>query len=87
MEKKLHLFVVTQNATVFDADVKYVNAPTPSGSLGILYGHTPMVCALTRGVLRCAYAGEEGAVIEVSGGILEVSDNVVTVLAKDARVM
>lgn len=87
MEKKLHLFVVTQDATVFDADVQYVNVPTPSGSLGILCGHTPMVCAVAKGVLRCAFAGEDGAVIEVAGGILEVSDNVVTVLASDARIL
>lgn len=87
MEKKLHLCVVTQDATVFDEDVQYVNVPTPSGSLGILHGHTPMVCAVAKGKLRCAYSGEEGAVIEVSGGILEVSNNIVTVLAGDARVM
>lgn len=86
MEKKLRLCVVTQDATVFDSDVNYVNIPTTNGSLGILTGHCPMVCSVGRGVIRCGFVGEGGAVIEVAGGIAEVSNNTVTVLATDAKV-
>lgn len=85
MEKKLRLCVVTQDATVFDSDVNYVNIPTTNGSLGILTGHCPMVCAVGRGAIRCGFVGEGGAVIEVAGGIAEVSNNTVTVLATDAK--
>lgn len=86
MEKKLRLCVVTQEATVFDEEVNYVNIPTLNGSLGILTGHAPMVCSVGRGGIRCGFVGEGGAVIEVAGGIAEVSNNVVTVLATEARV-
>lgn len=86
MDKKLRLCVVTQDATVFDADVGYVNIPTTNGSLGILTGHAPMVCAVGRGAIRCSFGNEDGAVIEVAGGIAEVSNNIVTVLATDAKV-
>lgn len=86
MEKKLRLCVVTQDATVFDSDVGYVNIPTTSGSIGILTGHCPMVCSVGRGVIRCAFAGEGGAMIDIAGGIAEVSNNTVTVLATEARV-
>lgn len=86
MEKKLRLCVVTQDATVFDSDVDYVNLPTTNGSLGILTGHSPMVCAVGRGVIRCAFAGEGGVMIDIAGGIAEVSNNTVTVLATDAKV-
>ena len=44
METKLHLCVVTQDSTVFDETVSYVNLPTVSGSVGILTG-TPPWCA------------------------------------------
>ncbi len=87
MEKKLHLCVVTQDSTVFDEAVSYVNLPAAFGSVGILTGHAPMVCALGRGRIRCGMGDEDGAVIEIGGGIAEVSENVVTVLASDARVV
>lgn len=86
METKLHLCVVTQDSTVFDETVSYVNLPTVSGSVGILTGHAPMVCAIARGRIRCGMGEDSGAVIEVGGGIAEVSENVVTVLTSDARV-
>lgn len=86
MDKKLRLCVVTQDSTVFDSEVKYVNLPTPYGSVGILTGHAPMVCAVGKGAIRCGFLGESGAVIDISGGIAEVSDNVVTVLAQSASV-
>ena len=46
-----------------------------------------MVCAIARGRIRCGMGEDSGAVIEVGGGIAEVSENVVTVLASDARVV
>lgn len=86
MDKRLHLCVVTQNSTVFDSDVEYVNIPTTVGSVGVLTGHAPMVCAVARGSLKCSLGGGKGAVIELGGGIAEVSDNTVTVLVSDAEI-
>ena len=39
MENKLHLCVVTQDSTVFERNVSYVNIPAAFGSLGVLGGH------------------------------------------------
>ena len=102
MENKLHLCVVTQDSTVFERNVSYVNIPAAFGSLGVLGGHAPMVCAVSRGQVRCAFDEDGAAVIEVGAGrraqqrvgqpeaygagIAEVADNVVTVLVADAKV-
>ena len=60
MENKLHLCVVTQDSTVFERNVSYVNIPAAFGSLGVLGGHAPMVCAVSRGQVRCAFDGDRG---------------------------
>ena len=86
MENKLHLCVVTQDSTVFERNVSYVNIPAAFGSLGVLGGHAPMVCAVSRGQMRCTFDEDGAAVIEVGAGIAEVADNVVTVLVADAKV-
>lgn len=85
MEKGFRLSVVTAEATVFEGEVSYVNLPTGFGSVGILYGHAPMLCAVGAGVLRCT--AEEGSVrIRVGEGIASVKDGEVTVLVGSAQI-
>lgn len=85
MENKLRLCVVTQEETVLDSYVSAVNLPTAFGSVGILSGHAAMVCAVTKGVLRCTYADGREERVLLGAGIAEVADNEVTVLVADAR--
>ena len=47
MEKLFHLYVVTPDSTVYEADVSYVNLPTPYGSLGVLAGLAPAARAMS----------------------------------------
>ncbi len=47
MKNGIHLCIVTQDKTVFERDVSYVNIPAAFGSLGVLRGHAPMVCAVS----------------------------------------
>lgn len=87
MENGIHLCIVTQDSTVFERDVSYVNIPAAFGSLGVLRGHAPMVCAVTRGVVRCTFDENGAARIEVGSGVAEVSDNELTILVSDAKVL
>lgn len=83
---KLHLTVLTSTETVLDRRADYVNLPLPYGSLGILGGHAPLLCALGKGVLRCT--GEEGAArVLVNGGVADVQQNEVTILASSAQLL
>jgi F-type H+-transporting ATPase subunit epsilon len=82
----IHLHIVTAEATVFDRRVNYVNLPQSYGSLGILRGHAPLLCALEGGVIRCT--GEEGAArIRVGKGVADVADNEITVLVSAAEIL
>ena len=47
MENMIHLSVVTADGVALDTQVSYVNIPTGSGSVGVLHGHAPMLCAVS----------------------------------------
>jgi len=54
-----------------------------TGSLGILRGHAPLMALLGTGTLRIDH-GREQKSFTVSGGFLQVVDNIVTVLSESA---
>jgi len=76
----IHCQIVTQDKSLFEGPVDIVVAPGTEGELGILPNHTPLLTTLELGVIRLRHAGGEEA-FTISGGILEVRPDVVTVLA------
>jgi len=72
--------IVSQDKSLFSGDVDAVIAPSTTGEIGILPDHAPMLTTLDIGVLRVRM-GEDEEAFTISGGVLEVSANIVTVLA------
>lgn len=79
-----HLSVVTGDATVLDTEVLAVKLPTSFGSVGILARHAPMLCAVSRGELRCTLPDGTGVRVRVSEGVACVDNNELTLLCADA---
>src|ERR1044071_5649577 len=80
----LQLEVVTPERRVLSEPVEAVVAPGLGGELGILPGHTPLISQLQTGVLSYT-AGGKTLQLHVSGGFIEVKDDVVSVLAEVAE--
>jgi F-type H+-transporting ATPase subunit epsilon len=79
------LRIVSPEGNIFKEDVEFVVLPGEElGELGILPNHAPLIAALKPGVIRYT---KDGAVkkIAISGGFVEVGDNLVTVLAETAE--
>jgi F-type H+-transporting ATPase subunit epsilon len=76
--------IVSQDRLVFEGEVDIVVAPGADGEMGILPHHTPLLTTLKPGVLRVRLQGQEQA-FAVSGGIMEVRPDIVTVLADAAE--
>lgn len=72
--------VVTQDKSLYEGPADLVLAPGSEGELGILPNHAPLLTTLSMGVIRIRHAGEE-EVFTITGGVLEVRPDVVTVLA------
>ncbi len=86
MADRIHLKVVTPGGVALEQETNYVNLPTPEGSVGILYNHAPMLCAVGAGRLKCRFEGGELSV-SVSGGVASVQDNELTVLTEKAELL
>lgn len=75
------LSVVTPEKVVFEQDVRSIIAPGSEGYLGVLTDHAPLITALMAGELTVADVNGKRNEYAVSGGFLEVSGNIATVLA------
>ena len=87
MADKIKLSIVSQEGTTLERQVSYVNIPTPFGSVGILSGHAPMLCAVEAGILRCSFGEGETGRVKVGSGIADVARNEVTLLVSSAEIV
>jgi F-type H+-transporting ATPase subunit epsilon len=75
-----HFDLVSPEKLAFSGEVDQVDIPGVEGDFGVLAGHAPVVAALRPGILTIASGGTHQKVI-VLGGLAEVSDKGLTVLA------
>lgn len=80
----IHCDIVTQERTVYSADVDAVNLPGSEGRLGILPNHTPLLTTLGFGEVIVRKDGKE-EFFAIGGGLAEVQPDKVTVLADSAE--
>ena len=76
--------IVSAEEEIFRGDVTMVVATGEMGELGIAPRHAPLITRLKPGKLVLTLADGEKLDIVVSGGILEVQPQVVTILADTA---
>lgn len=81
--KKLQLEVITQERKILSEAVDIVMAPTYDGQIGILPGHIGLLTRLQAGELYII-SGPSMTVLAISGGLLDVHDNQVSVMAESA---
>src|SRR6266699_2756555 len=80
----LHVEIVTAERELYSGEADMVSAPGSEGRLGILPRHAALLTTLMPGELTIKLDGSEEPIF-VSGGFLEVSGNIVTVLADTAE--
>ncbi|MBW3141723.1 F0F1 ATP synthase subunit epsilon [Ferrimonas balearica] len=81
MAMTVHLDVVSAEKRLFSGLVETLQVTGTEGELGILPGHVPLLTAIKPGMVRIVKQHGEVEVIYLSGGILEVQPDCVTVLA------
>lgn len=77
--------LITPTGVVFEGSVEEVSAIGPLGEFGVLADHINFITSLVPGVLEARLP--EGSAMHwvVSGGLAEVKDGVLTVLASSAE--
>ena len=82
MAKTFHVDIVSAESAIFSGEATMLIAPGEAGELGILPEHMPLLTRIKPGTVRIQGAGGgEEEVIYVSGGMMEVQPDSVTVLA------
>jgi F-type H+-transporting ATPase subunit epsilon len=84
----LHFELVTPEKLVRSEDVHMVVVPGTEGDFGVLAGHAPFMAVIRPGELQ-VFSGPTtiAARIHVDGGIAEVTDKGLTVLAEQADIV
>ena len=75
-----HFDLVSPEKLAFSGEVDQVDVPGVEGDFGVLAGHAPVVAAIRPGILTITSDGTHQKII-VLGGLAEVSDKGLTVLA------
>ncbi|EFE50644.1 ATP synthase F1, epsilon subunit [Neisseria elongata subsp. glycolytica ATCC 29315] len=74
--------VVSNEYNIYSGEASFVVVPTVQGELGIYPRHEPIMSLVRPGALRLQIPGEkEEVLVAVSGGVLEVQPDKLTVLA------
>ena len=79
-----HFDLVSPEKYAFTGEVDQVDIPGVECDFGVLAGHAPVIAAIRPGIITVHVGGNREKII-VTGGIAEVNENGLTVLADIAR--
>ncbi|MGC6428052.1 MAG: ATP synthase F1 subunit epsilon [Flavobacteriales bacterium] len=76
------LEIITPESKVYEGEVKSVQFPGTDGSFEILNQHAPIISSLTKGSIRVIDQKDETSNFDISGGVIEMQNNKIIVLAE-----
>lgn len=74
----LHIIILTPSEMLLDIDIESVTIPGTKGLFTVLENHAPIISSMKNGTLKCQ-AIDGIHEFQVSGGFVEVKNNVVSV--------
>ena len=77
----LQVEIVSADRKVWEGEASQVSARSIDGDLGILPGHTPILCVLAEGEVRVNADGSWRSA-QIGGGFLSVDHDRVTIIAE-----
>lgn len=78
----MQLEIVTPDQKIFEGEVRHVQLPGKEGLFGILDNHAPIVSTLVKGKIKVEATDGDIQNFEISGGVVEMNNNKVIVLAE-----
>lgn len=76
----MHLEIITPDTTLFDGEVNSVKFPGTGGEFETMNNHAAVISSLEKGTI-VVKTDEGNKEFEINGGIVEVLDNKIKVLA------
>jgi len=83
MAKTIKCSILTPEASIFEGEVEFAVVQAHNGEMGFLFNHTPLISELGIGEIRLSNSNSVEYLV-VEGGIVEIIDNNMTILAESA---
>ena len=77
----MKLEIYTPDQTVFEGEINSVTVPGIAGAFEVLKDHAPIISTLESGKVIVRTAGNQAETFKIKGGVVEVIQNKVIVLA------
>jgi len=82
---KMQVEVVSSEELIYSGEAEFLVAPAQEGEIGVYPRHIPLLTQIRPGILRLTVpGGKDEVLVAVSGGVMEVQPELVTVLADTA---
>jgi len=78
----LHIEIISPEKQLFAGNITIVQLPGALGSFEIMENHAPIISTLTKGKIKVKETNGTITFFEISGGIIEASNNEVKVLVE-----
>jgi len=76
------LEIVTPEKKLYSGEAKAVKLPGTDGSFGVLDNHAPIIATLKKGTVKITDANGHTENFDINGGVVEVMNNKMIVLAE-----
>lgn len=77
----MELEIITPEKELFSGEISSVKLPGTNGGFEILNNHAPIISTLTKGEIQVATNDKSTKTFEVNGGVVEMKNNKIIVLA------
>ncbi|MFN5182831.1 MAG: ATP synthase F1 subunit epsilon [Bacteroidota bacterium] len=78
----MNLEIIKPDKKLFEGEAKSVVVPDANGRLGILKRHAPLISSLKKGKIKVTDNSGKVQYFEINGGVVEVLNNHVIILAE-----
>lgn len=78
----MNIDIITPDKKVLSGEVTSVKLPGTDGSFQVLNNHANLIASLGNGEVTVVTASGESKTIQISGGVVEVLENKLSVLAE-----
>jgi len=76
----MHIEILTPDKTIYTGEIESATFPGSKGQFQVLNNHAALVSSLDKGVIKIK-SSEGAKQFEISGGVIEVLNNKIVVLA------
>lgn len=78
----MYIKIITPEELLYEGEITLVQVPGKMGRFEVLHNHAPIISTLTPGKVKVESTAGEEKFFDIPGGVIQVKQNLVTVLTE-----